>query len=807
MGERHTRVWASQIAEIKPSDAKATNSPGDNQIPKKTAGEDKFTWVDAGVGNVKNDGTVNPTNLLSNGDFENWSAGASVAPDGWTLSGIAAIIAREATIVKLGTYSAKLTRSGANAFLSQNLINSINYRGRTITVSVWCYAVVANRARISLAGNFTSVVYSSYHTGDSTWQLLQVTANVHSEETLMQFAFVIDTANTYAYIDGAMCVEGESVFAFSPKPLSGDSSGEINSLTDKASPVDTDVTLIEDNTATPINQKKKLSWSNIKATLKTYFDGFYYKLFAQTIVVAKSGGDYTTITAALAAITDAATDKRYLIKIMPGTYVEAITMKAFVDIDGSGFNDTIIQQADATIITSNAASGGNWRLSNININLSAPTAARSLIIFPDVSAVNATMENCKITFTGNYNSFAVNISVNAAMTDVRIKNCIIKGPSNSYGWGVKFGNNNTATITRCSIENCDISNVVYGVYAYLALATVNEDSLCLKNNRISAGTTCVITYINTNDKFNNIYSYNNTYLTGNIQLNSVAATRTVTFNSYGDSIASVLKQGSGGTETFNNYGSIVGNNFINNIGKIGIGVDSPAEALDVLGNIKVSGTVDGRDVSVDGTKLDTVISNLVEDTTPQLGGDLDLNGKNIDFPSTANISDCLDEDNMASDSATKLATQQSTKAYSDLMLKGDGTKGRVLRQIYLTVGDGTNSATIKCATGSRWNGDTNALQDNIVKGSATGIYEMTADGEYFVFGNAGITGDVVAVLVWYLSANTTGNQYIITVLTGTIGGTTGIYFRIRDLLNVAKDWTTEVNSGSFVFEITYLASA
>jgi hypothetical protein len=56
---------------------------------------------------------------------------------------------------------------------------------------------------------------------------------------------------------------------------------------------------------------------------------------------------------------------------------------------------------------------------------------------------------------------------------------------------------------------------------------------------------------------------------------------------------------------------------------------------------------------------------LVNDTSPQLGGDLDLNGNNIDFPTTANISDCLDEDDMASDSATMLATQQSIKAYVD----------------------------------------------------------------------------------------------------------------------------------------------
>ena len=59
------------------------------------------------------------------------------------------------------------------------------------------------------------------------------------------------------------------------------------------------------------------------------------------------------------------------------------------------------------------------------------------------------------------------------------------------------------------------------------------------------------------------------------------------------------------------------------------------------------------------------LANVVEDTTPQLGGDLDLNSKNIDFPTTANISDCKDEDNFASNSATMLATQQSIKAYVD----------------------------------------------------------------------------------------------------------------------------------------------
>ena len=58
--------------------------------------------------------------------------------------------------------------------------------------------------------------------------------------------------------------------------------------------------------------------------------------------------------------------------------------------------------------------------------------------------------------------------------------------------------------------------------------------------------------------------------------------------------------------------------------------------LDVAGDITVGGTVDGVDIATrDGilstttTTANSAMQNLVEDTTPQLGGDLDLNGNDI----------------------------------------------------------------------------------------------------------------------------------------------------------------------------------
>jgi hypothetical protein len=58
--------------------------------------------------------------------------------------------------------------------------------------------------------------------------------------------------------------------------------------------------------------------------------------YAQTVVVAKSGGDFTSVQAALNSITDASNSKRYLVWVGPGTYNERVQMKSFVDIEGAG---------------------------------------------------------------------------------------------------------------------------------------------------------------------------------------------------------------------------------------------------------------------------------------------------------------------------------------------------------------------------------------------------------------------------------------------------------------------------------------
>lgn len=160
--------------------------------------------------------------LFDNGNFEDWFVGTTSAPDGWTKSGADSTVAREGTTIKIGTYSAKLTRVGTDCYLNQAIHadKGIAYwQGKTVTFSAWVYATVADRARLVIydAGSPTNYTNSSFHTGGSTWQLLTVTRTINADATSVNCWLQIVTDNTSAYFDGAMLVEGSYAVPYADK--------------------------------------------------------------------------------------------------------------------------------------------------------------------------------------------------------------------------------------------------------------------------------------------------------------------------------------------------------------------------------------------------------------------------------------------------------------------------------------------------------------------------------------------------------------------------------------------------------------
>ena len=71
---------------------------------------------------------------------------------------------------------------------------------------------------------------------------------------------------------------------------------DVISSTSKATPIDADVLGIWDSAAA--NILKKLTWANLQATLKTYFDSLYYIVGGADVAIADGGTCASTVAAA-----------------------------------------------------------------------------------------------------------------------------------------------------------------------------------------------------------------------------------------------------------------------------------------------------------------------------------------------------------------------------------------------------------------------------------------------------------------------------------------------------------------------------
>ena len=95
--------------------------------------------------------------------------------------------------------------------------------------------------------------------------------------------------------------------------------------------------------------------------------------YQNVVIVAKSGGDFTSIQAAIDSISDASAANPYLVWIAPGVYNETVTLKSYIHLEGAG--------QDATIIT------------NTVTNSSTPPTQATMVMASDTSVRDLTVEN------------------------------------------------------------------------------------------------------------------------------------------------------------------------------------------------------------------------------------------------------------------------------------------------------------------------------------------------------------------------------------------------------------------------------
>jgi hypothetical protein len=163
---------------------------------------------------------------------------------------------------------------------------------------------------------------------------------------------------------------------------------------------------------------------------------------AQIVWVAKAGGNYTTVQAALAAITDASASKPYVIRVAPGIYLEpsGLVMKNFVDIVGSGTNATTIQSGNvgvsATVRLTGAVTVELRDVSILNAGGSSGFSSRAILV--DGAAILSLL-NVSASASGTASS-AYGVDTTGAGGTVTIRGSnITAGATSGTGAGINVG--------------------------------------------------------------------------------------------------------------------------------------------------------------------------------------------------------------------------------------------------------------------------------------------------------------------------------------------------------------------------------
>ncbi len=148
---------------------------------------------------------------------------------------------------------------------------------------------------------------------------------------------------------------------------------------------------------------------------------------ANVVVVAKSGGDFDTVSAALASISDASDTNRYIVKVMPGVYTEQVTMKRYVDIEGSG--------ELTTRITFDGTSGSTGTLVGANDAEVRFLTVESTRVSPAIytSATSPRLTHVTAAITGTGNMARAIVVVDLAAPVMRHVTAVASGGNSTYG--------------------------------------------------------------------------------------------------------------------------------------------------------------------------------------------------------------------------------------------------------------------------------------------------------------------------------------------------------------------------------------
>jgi hypothetical protein len=175
--------------------------------------------------------------------------------------------------------------------------------------------------------------------------------------------------------------------------------------------------------------------------------------YANVIVVAKSGGDFTDPIAAMNSITDASATNPYLVKIMPGVYdigkgISGLHVKANVHIEGAGEDATILSGSVVAVLS-------NIEIRHITINsvFNVDPNNNIALYSQDVTLSHVTLRGGSIVYQGQGTNNVAKLSHVTIIANTK--------PGYGVAYGIYATNHNMIIEDSTIVANADYALAIF----------------------------------------------------------------------------------------------------------------------------------------------------------------------------------------------------------------------------------------------------------------------------------------------------------------------------------------------------------
>jgi pectin methylesterase-like acyl-CoA thioesterase len=334
----------------------------------------------------------------------------------------------------------------------------------------------------------------------------------------------------------------------------------------------------------------------------------------QWVTVGSGAGvDYTTIQDAIDAITDAASDKQYGVRIYPGEYPENITMKSWVHLLGVDSNNVCINPTSGTVI---AWDTGTSEISRVNICPDYGTLTANETIMT-LTAGTHVMDHCVLETTkagGNFQLTALNMSGGVfswlrSGLDVDING----GNTGGLNMLLEFSGTTICSIIDCSMD-LDVGAAITDIWTLFGMSVGGAAVFSVATSRVSftyeGSAPCAGMYFYSNGTVNLTgcfweVSGTDTTLGGFISSGGAVANTYNNVISVTSSGGAALAGSIGAGDTWNsNFDSISAANGITGAGTVNVVGSSAPSDLTISGDLTLLGNLtDGTDsLTVDNAR-------------------------------------------------------------------------------------------------------------------------------------------------------------------------------------------------------------